>query len=146
MTTTRCATLFLLSALSGGVLGCADGVDRPKLGLVKGNVTLDGKPFSDVAVGFQPVRGGHAATATVDDQGNYELAYDEKVRGATLGPNIVTILYPTGETGPKVPKKYSVRAASSEKVTVTVEPGQNTFDFKLESDEQGSNAQEPVVD
>ena len=146
MTTTRLATVFLLSALSWGVLGCGDGVDRQKLGLVNGNVTLDGKPFSAVAIGFQPVGGGHAATATVDDKGNYELAYDEKVMGATVGPNIVTILYPTGQTGPKVPKKYSVRASKSEKVTVTVEPGQNTFDFELESDEPGSDAQEPVVD
>ena len=147
MTTTRFATLFLLSAVACGVLGCGDeGVKRPELGLVNGSVTLDGKPLSGVAIGFQPVHGGHAATATVDDEGNYELVYDDKVMGATVGPNIVSIVYPTGETGPKVPQKYSVRASASEKVKVTVEPGKNAFDFALESDEPGSNAQEPVVD
>lgn len=137
----------LLIAVSLGNLGCGgDGVDRPELGLVKGNVTLDGKPFAGVKIGFQPAGGGHAATATVDDDGNYELLYDDKAKGTPLGSNVVSLVYTTGDSGPKIPRKYSVRAGAEEKVKVDVEKGQNIFDFALESDEPGSNAQESAVD
>ena len=137
--------LLLLLAISLGSPGCSGNSDRPELGLVNGNVTLDGKPWSGVIINFQPVKGKSSA-AKVDDEGNYELMYDINVKGAALGPNKVAFQYLTGETGPLIPQKYRVSASDSVKEKVQVEAGTNTFDFNLESDEPGSNKKEPIED
>lgn len=115
--------LLLLS-----VCGCGTG-DRPELGEVTGTVTLDGQPLIGVIVMFTPDE-GRPATGQTDAFGKYELVYRYGVNGAKIGPNTVSLVWPTGETGPAIPKEYGAES----KVKVEVEPGDNVFDYDLKSD------------
>lgn len=70
-----------------------------------------------------------------DSEGHYELTYAGGVEGTTVGPAKVSIYtqWPEGEPPPgesdPVPEKYNTNST----LTRTVEPGENTFDFELES-------------
>jgi hypothetical protein len=132
------SSLWILSAILVGIAGCGDGVDRPELGKVTGQVTMDGEPFADVIIRFQPEE-GRASTARLDAEGNYELMYVEGVKGAKVGTHTVTFEWPIGKEGKGIPKKY---AANSE-LQREVEPGKNNFDFELES---AGEEMAPVVD
>jgi hypothetical protein len=122
------AALLILLAFSFIGLGCGDQGDRPELGYVKGTVTMDGKPLAGVIINFKP-EVGRAATATTDDDGNYDLIYRYGVRGAKIGPNIINVEWPTGEAGQPIPEKYGTKTTLKEEV----EAGNNTFDFDLSS-------------
>lgn len=109
--------------------GCSGASDRPPLGLVKGTVTLDGKPFANVMVLFKPDE-GRAASAVTNANGEYELEYLYKVKGCKVGPNTVSFMYETGaEGGPPIPEKYSSKSELKEEVM----EGDNVFDFDLTS-------------
>ncbi|MGN6134638.1 MAG: Ig-like domain-containing protein [Aureliella sp.] len=129
--------------------GCGGPSDQPELGQVTGTVTLDGKPLSGVAVVFQPVS-GRPATGMTDAEGKYELTYIRETKGTKVGSNRVEIApsedgeaeesadegeesaagAPQAKPGkPKVPARYNVES----ELKVDVKPGENTFDFKLES-------------
>lgn len=60
--------------LVAGVLGCR-GDTGPKVYPVKGQVTLNGQPLTDVIVNFSPIDGDPAkmASGQVDASGNYSL-------------------------------------------------------------------------
>lgn len=129
--------------------GCSTS-DQPELGLVKGTVTLDGKPLTGVAVVFQPDN-GRPARGMTDAEGRYELTYIRQTKGTKVGPNRVEIA--PSEEGeetdeveagddaqastparpksgkPVVPARYNVRS----ELKVDVQSGENTFDFELES-------------
>lgn len=124
----KLALILFFPALSLVAAGCSRG-DRPELGEVRGTVTLDGKPLAGVNVQFFPDT-GRPATGTTGSDGRYELSYSHGVSGAKVGPATVTIAWPDGEPGPvPVPAKYG---AESE-LKVEVKPGDNTFDFPMES-------------
>jgi hypothetical protein len=109
--------------------GCSGSSDRPPLGLVKGTVTLDGKPFANVMVVFKPDE-GRAASALTNANGEYELEYLYKVKGCKVGPNTVSFMYETGaEGGPPIPEKYAGKSELKEEVM----DGSNVFDFDLKS-------------
>jgi len=130
-------------------VGCSSS-DQPDLGQVTGTVTLDGKPLTGVAVVFQPET-GRPARGMTDAEGKYELTYIRETKGTKVGPNRVEIApseegeesgdveAADGETqpapSPSKPGKPTVPArynAQSE-LKVDVVPGENTFDFPLES-------------
>lgn len=124
----RVAFTVLLSVVAFGTIGCGRS-DLPELGRVQGVVTLDGKPLAGVIVMFLPEK-GRPAVANADSEGRYELMYTHGVKGATVGPNTVRVLWPDGEAGTaKIPEKYNAKS----ELKMDVKAGKNTFDLKLES-------------
>ncbi len=68
--------------------GC--GSRGPKLGAVKGRVTMDGQPLSKVIVTFVPASGGISSSGVTNEQGEYELACPLG-RGAVIGQHRVYV-------------------------------------------------------
>jgi hypothetical protein len=91
----RVAVLLLWLPLFGVFCGCgSSGGDTPDLGEVTGVVTLDGKPLPDVLVIFEPLSDDSDAAssmATTDEQGRYELEFDDNHNGAVIGRHSVQI-------------------------------------------------------
>lgn len=118
--------------------GCGSG-DRPALGYVTGQITMDGEPLGNVIVVMKPDV-GRAAMVRADDDGKYDMEYVHGVKGTKVGPTTVTFEWPLGYAAPKaIPRKYT--GVDSE-FKIDVKPGKNEFDFDLESD---PNAKPPPV-
>ena len=140
-----------LSLLSLTLLGCGTSGDRPELGLVTGTVTLDGKPLYGTAVVFYPDK-GRPARGRTDLNGKYDLTYIRDTRGTKIGHNRVEIApseedeedanevmnagenteaaqAPVQREKVKVPARYNTKS----ELNADVKPGENVFDFKLES-------------
>ena len=85
------AVVVLLAGLVGG---CGGG---PKLARVTGVVRLDGKPYPNAVVSFQPVGGkdnpdpGKGSMGVTDADGKFVLLYDNTTEGALVGKHIVRI-------------------------------------------------------
>lgn len=128
--------------------GCGGRSDQPELGQVTGTITLDGKPLVGIAVVFQP-DSGRPARGMTDADGKYELTYIRNTKGTKVGPNRVEIApsedgeaeepevaegeakpAPKRKSGkPSIPARYNVRT----ELNADVKPGENKFDFALES-------------
>ncbi|MCH9653478.1 MAG: carboxypeptidase regulatory-like domain-containing protein [Planctomycetes bacterium] len=80
---------FLLVTLTGCCIGCSGGSDID-LGQVKGVVSMDGQPLPDVVVVFKPEKGNPSSGVT-DANGNYELVYIGKSKGAIIGSHKVSV-------------------------------------------------------
>lgn len=112
------------------------GCGGQQFGRVSGQVTLDGKPLSDIAVRFED-EGGSAAIARTDPSGHYELQYTVDQMGAPVGKHKVTIFTPapisegTGERAKAeiVPAKYNAKST----LTQEIKPGKQTCNFELTS-------------
>jgi hypothetical protein len=123
-----------------GFAGCGGG-DRPPLGKVTGDVTIDGQPLKGVIVAFMPAE-GRPATALTDDQGHYSLEYVDGVQGCKIGPNTVSFFPPTGgSSSHPIPAKYT---NNSSEFKIDVQKGRNTFDFELKSDPQAPQKKIPA--
>jgi hypothetical protein len=76
-----------------GMTGCSN---EPKLARVMGVVTLDGKPYPNALVSFQPIGSdenpnpGKGSVGRTDENGRYDL-YCEERRGAVIGKHRVRI-------------------------------------------------------
>jgi hypothetical protein len=135
-----------LAAMAFCAAGCGGASDRPELGQVTGTVTLDGEPLKGIAVVFFP-DSGRPARGKTDAEGKYELTYIRDTKGTKLGHNRVEIA-PDEEGAeeeeegdeaapkpkakgakPKIPAKYNTKS----ELEADVKPGDNVFDFKLES-------------
>ncbi|WP_417849166.1 carboxypeptidase regulatory-like domain-containing protein [Thalassoglobus sp.] len=137
--------VMVLSALT--LTGCGQGGadDQPDLGRVSGTVFFEGEVLPGASISFIPEE-GRPATGKTDEQGMYELVYIRDTRGCKVGQNKVVITT-VGEgedleeldgddldqsqlqrVVEKVPAKYN---ANSELIAI-VNPGENTFDFRLE--------------
>jgi hypothetical protein len=85
-----CAGLLLV-----GILGCGSG---PKYVPVSGVITLDGKPYGDAVITFQPVltdadpNPGRGSSAETDPTGRFVLKTDEAKLGAVAGKHKVRIM------------------------------------------------------
>lgn len=145
-------TLCLLALVA---VGCQKG---PDMGIVKGQVTMDGEPLANALVTFTPAEGGPAATGTTDANGQYELLSLGQ-KGAVLGQHKVTITtlqetpegideemteeeymkmveegggpaaYKDAEITEKIPAKYNTQS----ELTAEVTSGENTINFELTS-------------
>lgn len=126
---------FCLSLVALLVPGC--GPAGPETASVEGTVTLDGKPLEGALVMFTPVAGGRPAAARTDEAGRYELQYTESRDGALLGEHTVSIsTYQEGDVSsgiPNVPEKVPAKYNVHSELKKTVEAGNNTFDFPLDS-------------
>lgn len=137
-----------LCLLSLSVSGCGPSSDQPQLGLVTGTITLDGKPLYGVSVVFAPEK-GRPARGRTDLNGKYELTYIHETKGTKVGPNRVEIATneedlqdeeeqaTAGEnTGPavvreklRIPARYNTKS----ELKADVKPGENVFNFELDS-------------
>lgn len=141
----------VLSALLLGSVGCGGPSDQPELGQVTGTVTLDGQPLSGVAVVFQPDN-GRPASGRTDAEGRYELTYIRETLGTKIGRNRVEIApdedaeeadtedvaNPDAQQPSARPIKSGKRVVparynTNSELEVDVKPGDNTFDFELQS-------------
>ncbi|HET6572813.1 MAG TPA: hypothetical protein VFG68_04365 [Fimbriiglobus sp.] len=91
MRRTRNLPLGLLAAAL--LAGCSGG---PDLARVSGVVKLDGKPYPNAVVSFQPIGGGDmnpgkGSMGVTDANGRYELLYDGRTKGAVPGKHAVRI-------------------------------------------------------
>lgn len=85
-----------LGLLAAGLLtGCSGG--GPDLSRISGVVTVDGKPYPNALVSFQPVGSkdnanpGKGSMGVTDEHGKYVLLYDGKREGAVIGSHLVRI-------------------------------------------------------
>jgi hypothetical protein len=87
--------LVLLCGVTALAAGC--GGDDPELAPVSGVVKVDGKPYPNAYVTFQPVGSegnpnpGRGSTGTTDAEGRFTLRYDGGQDGAVVGKHIVRI-------------------------------------------------------
>jgi hypothetical protein len=85
----------LLSA--GLVLAAGCGGNRPPLAAVSGRVTVDGQPYPNAYVNFQPVGAsgkpepGRGSMGITDEHGRFTLVYDGGPEGAVVGRHVVRI-------------------------------------------------------
>ncbi|MEZ6039899.1 MAG: carboxypeptidase-like regulatory domain-containing protein [Planctomycetaceae bacterium] len=139
-------TLFTIALLCIPA-GCQSASDQPELGLVSGTITAGGQPLPGVAVTFVP-EDGRPAMGKTDESGRYQLTYIRDTLGCKIGPNRVEIgasegseeaeddselegdelvQSPTRSKTFVIPARYNIQS----ELTVTVQPGENTFDFDL---------------
>jgi hypothetical protein len=109
--------------------GCSNGLNE-----VTGKVTLDGQPVRGLQVQFVPNDPSMGTTAIGYTQadGTYKLHYPGSKTGAPPGEYTVRIT--GGEGGePGQQRRVAPRYNSQSKLTATVKPGPNTFDFEVAS-------------
>jgi hypothetical protein len=96
----RLLAVVALGAMLGAVVGCGSG---SKYVPVSGVVRLNGKPYPNAAVMFQPVGGkddpnpGRGSSGLTDENGRFVLKTPEGVNGAVVGTHQVKIT--TAEEG-----------------------------------------------
>ena len=112
------------------ILGCSP-TPRPPLGLVRGTVTLDGRPLADATVRFTPAGRGRTSQGTTDAAGRYELRYLRDILGANIDAHTVRITTAGEENGSRelLPARYHARSH----LTARVVAGTNELDFDLRS-------------
>lgn len=108
--------------------GCGHG-DRPPLGTVHGIVTLDGQPLAGAGLVFQPTEAGRASAATTDENGQYDLVYIRKDKGAKVGFHLARVSAVRSDKSSLLPPRYNTQSI----LRVEVKPGDNTIDFPLTS-------------
>ena len=103
---------------------------------------MDSKPLAGVTIAFMP-EVGRPSTATVDDNGKYELFYKAGVSGTKVGPNTVSFSWPTGGSGVAIPDRYSLNKSD---LKADIKAGSNTFDYDLKSDPGSATTPAPAYD
>jgi hypothetical protein len=133
------------------IAGCGGpDVKGVELVRIEGVVTLDRKPLHEAVVIFEAEDGAFAFAQTGSD-GRYDLWFDSRQRGVTLGPKIVRIsmnrrllgLNSNDEGGAddsaggsfaeQAPEPIPPRYNSQSELTVLVTPDSDHFDFDLSS-------------
>lgn len=122
----RQVLLILLPVLTGALAGCGREWSAPELGQVRGKLTLDGRPLSDMMVIFEPEE-GQQSVATSGDDGSFKAMYYVDLEGVQTGPCTVRIVPGIGSSIGFIHPKYG---AESE-LTFDVAPGDNVFDIDL---------------
>ncbi len=116
------------------------GCNSSDLALVKGKVTLNGKPVPNGTVNFIPDNPGPSATGELKPDGTYALTTNKLDDGAKPGTYKVVIVAMEDQSGklPEeksplpaaiVPLKYTSLATTE--LTATVEKKENTIDLEL---------------
>ena len=112
-----------------GLAGC--GSSGPELGLVEGQVRLNGAPLPNVLVEFQPEANGSPSLGATDEDGRFQLRFTRDRWGAMLGRHTVKINHDSdrqdGAGGAVIPARYHVQS----QLKRDVEPGTNLYEFDL---------------
>lgn len=127
--------VFLLQL--SGLCGCQFEPPKPvnpNVAPVTGRVTLDGKPLPKADLTFESLS-SRPSSAITDEDGRYELTFDQFSKGALLGTHLVRITMQIRplDPGPR-PKPLPGRYNTNTELKVQVVPGENIFDFNLVSD------------
>jgi len=90
----RRATLFSLGLLAAGLVSGCGG--KGGVVPVSGTVTVDGTPYANAVVSFQPQGGGNlepgkGSMGTTGKDGRFELVYGGEKKGAMVGKHRVRI-------------------------------------------------------
>lgn len=126
-----CCFLLVLALIFSGCGGKGDG--RPPLAMVKGVITLDGKPFKGAFVTFIP-ENGRPSVGTSDAEGKYTLEYLQDVPGAAIGKHEVRIVTQSGmNEGDAVVERFPAKYNTKSTLTTEVVSGDNSIDFNLDS-------------
>lgn len=127
----RLASLVAICSLMV-LTGCGGNAD---LASARGKITLDGQPLPNALVVFAPVAGGTTSYGRTNAQGEYEMMFSDRERGAWLGENSVRIT--TGDVGtgdtPGTKERVPVIYNSETTLKAVVEKKANVFNFELES-------------
>ena len=134
---------FSQMILCAALLVCSGCGGSGNLGQVEGVLTIDDKPIGQATIAFYPTT-GRSSIGFTDDNGHYTLQYTNTETGAVIGDHKVTISTETegpdqysepGSVAParkeSMPRKYLSNKTTD--LTATVERGENTIDFKLNS-------------
>ena len=132
--------LAVLALFLTGLVGCG-GSNR---GAVEGSVTLDGTPIESGAITFRPTGETKGATAGGEiKNGRYAIPAES---GPVVGTNRVEISAwketgrmvsaalgdPNAGMKPEVVEAVAPRFNVDSELTVEIEPGRNTCDFRVE--------------
>jgi hypothetical protein len=71
------------------LIGC--GRKGPKVVPVAGTLTYKGQPVPNIEIHFLPVSGDRPSWGHTDNQGRFELEYEFKVKGASVGEHKVIV-------------------------------------------------------
>lgn len=119
-------TTALFAAAAVLAAGCDGG---PQLASVSGVVTLDGKPYPNAAVSFQPLASanndspGMGSTALTDENGRYTLTTIDGKKGAVVGNHKVRIqTRREGSTAPVDPTLGSADGTPDPKKRLPADP------------------------
>jgi len=141
-----CCGLLPVKAVIGGlalslIAGCGSKAPIP-LGQVSGTVTYNGKPLDHGNVVFMPEKGhGVPATATIGNDGSYQMSISGGHQGAPLGkfliavkccekPNEKQVRDMNFRPKSLIPEKYANVSKSG--LHFEVKPGSNQFPIALE--------------
>jgi hypothetical protein len=130
MRTSRKTYLGLALPLFGLVLvGCGG----PNVVPVSGTLTYKGRPVSGAVILFTPTSGRQCAGET-DDEGHFELAYDEKVKGALIGKHHIFIQPKMGKPAPtkEVAPAFSKYSAANSKKDVEITSDTKVLNLELD--------------
>ncbi|MBO0697848.1 MAG: hypothetical protein J2P46_05615 [Zavarzinella sp.] len=87
--------IIAVGGLLAAAVGCSGG---PRIVPVSGVVKLDGQPYGNAVVSFQPIGGesnpepGRGSSAYTDENGRFELQTDNARKGAVVGKHRVRIM------------------------------------------------------
>ncbi|MGQ9662808.1 MAG: carboxypeptidase regulatory-like domain-containing protein [Kiritimatiellia bacterium] len=143
--------LLMALFIAWAVSGC--GHRGPKMGVVKGKVTLDGQPAANLVVNFSPVEGGINSSGVTAEDGTYVLvshlgkgaavgrhrvAITSQRPAATLGqegdeddPNYMAAQAYASLRAPAFVEKIPARYNTNSELIREVKAGENIFDFDL---------------
>lgn len=143
MNVPRAALALASTFLASLALGC--GESGPQIVPVRGTATRGGKPVANLYLDFQPANGRNSWAFT-DEQGHYELEYDQGVMGAMVGEHTVTVSlkpkdleaelalhsgqFKWSDDAQKIAAKYGAGSPNRKKVTVA--PGTEGIDLQLD--------------
>ena len=143
----RLLAAVALGAMLGAAAGCGSG---SKYVPVSGVVTLNGKPYPNAAVMFQPVGGkdnqnpGRGSSGLTDQNGRFVLKTDDGVDGAVIGTHQVKIITVEENMVGFDPAIGSPDNTSNKKAKIDPIPtdwrtmGKNTFDVPAGGTDQAN--------
>ncbi len=118
------------------ICGCGG---NENLAYVTGTVSLDGEPLPEAFIVFSPTSGGTTAYGRTDDDGQYEMVFNDNQKGAWIGENRVEIstgdVDATGTGGGGAREKVPAAYNRNSNLLVEVTSGNNVHNFDLKSDE-----------
>lgn len=133
------ASLLALSVSTAGLLVGCGGPDGPPLGLVTGVVTNAGVPVKNSLVEFYPQK-GRPSMARTDDQGKYDLQFNETQKGAMVGlheirvtPGSMIAAQASSDAAPAPPLPKPKKGEDVVKMpgSFEVKEGENVLDIEL---------------